>query len=233
MYVCVSVYMFDVCWCSTFVGSCAPSNKSSLRQHPKKILRHCFASNPCRRHLSWTLENSCYGQDHYQPMKRVFKISDTAQAELFCFAKTKTLTSSPFIFTLTKSPNHLVKTRDLNVQTQNPSKANFYNIVRLFLDKFSSSNSRAREDLRNKVAQLKLKLVLNIEDTDKIAGVLKENGVSLFRSYSDGSACVELLKQLSSWPYLALEVFFPDSHLWAISDIFACIFFLMDLVCLM
>ncbi|KAG2690315.1 hypothetical protein I3760_09G180400 [Carya illinoinensis] len=140
-------------------------------------------------------------------MKRVFKISDVAQAELFCFAKPKTLTSSPFIFTLTKSSNHQLETRDLNVQTQRPSKPNFYSIVSLFWDKLSPSDSLAREDLRNKVTQLRVELVMNFEDTDKIASVLKEKGDSLFRSYSDGSACVELLKQLGSWPHLALEVF--------------------------
>ncbi|XP_059457775.1 pentatricopeptide repeat-containing protein At2g30780-like [Corylus avellana] len=141
-------------------------------------------------------------------MKRVLKISDAAQAEMLCSAKPKTLASSPFIFTLTKSPNHRFTTRDLNAQTQSTSPK----ILGLFTDKFAPSDSGAREDLRYKVTQLRDELVRNFEEdsdqiyTDKIVRVLEEKADSLLRSYSDGCACVELLKQLGSWPHLALEV---------------------------
>jgi hypothetical protein len=137
-------------------------------------------------------------------MKRVLKISDAAQAEMLCSAKPKTLASSPFIFTLTKSPNHRFTTGDLNAQTQSISPT----ILGLFTDKFTPSDSGAREDLRYKVTQLRDELVRNFEeDSDQIVRVLEEKADSLLRSYSDGCACVELLRQLGSWPHLALEVF--------------------------
>lgn len=145
-------------------------------------------------------------------MKRVWKITDAAaQAELFCFTKPKTLasssSSSPFNFTLTKSPNYAFATRDLN--PHHSSKYTFpTNILSLFADKLAPSDSSAKEDLRNKVTRLKEELVLRFEDSeDYVFRVLEEKGASLFRSYSDGSAFIELLKQLSSWPHLALEVF--------------------------
>jgi len=150
-------------------------------------------------------------------MKRVWKITDAAaQAELFCFTKPKTLasssSSSPFNFTLTKSPNYAFATRDLN--PHHSSKYTFpTNILSLFADKLAPSDSSAKEDLRNKVTRLKEELVLRFEDSeDYVFRVLEEKGASLFRSYSDGSAFIELLKQLSSWPHLALEVFFPFLH---------------------
>ncbi|GMY16559.1 pentatricopeptide repeat-containing protein At2g30780 [Fagus crenata] len=147
-------------------------------------------------------------------MKRVWKITDAAQAELLCFAiaKPKTLAStpSPFNFTLTKSPNYGFTTRDLNAQTLLQSNSNCTfpsNILSLFSDKLAHCDSLAREDLRNKVTTLKEELVLNLEDSDKFVRILEEKGNSLFRSYSDGSAFTELLKQLGSWPHFALEVF--------------------------
>ena len=150
-------------------------------------------------------------------MKRVWKITDAAaQAELFCFTKPKTLaspsSSSPFNFTLTKSPNYCFATRDLN--PHHSGKSTFpTNLLSLFADKLAPSDSSAKEDLRNKVTRLKEELVLSFEDSeDYVFRVLEEKGASLFRSYSDGSAFIELLKQLSSWPHLALEVFFPFLH---------------------
>nr|POE64767.1 pentatricopeptide repeat-containing protein [Quercus suber] len=146
-------------------------------------------------------------------MKRVWKITDAAaQAEFFCFTKPKTLassssSSSPFNFTLTKSPNYGFASRDLN--PHHSSKSTFpTNILSLFVDKLAPSDSPAKEDLRNKVTRLKEELVLSFEDSeDYVFRVLEEKGASLIRSYSDGSAFIELLKQLSSWPHLALEVF--------------------------
>lgn len=83
-----------------------------------------------------------------------------------------------------------------------------FDLVGLFTDKISVSDARAREDLCNRVAILKDELVRNVEDSDGVSRVLDEKGSVLFRGYSDGSAFVELLKQLNSWPHLALEVFF-------------------------
>ncbi|GFY98758.1 hypothetical protein Acr_13g0001590 [Actinidia rufa] len=106
-----------------------------------------------------------------------------------------------FIQSLTRRDSHQrLFTREICAQTPN--------VVGLFADKWSHADARAREDLLAKVSKLRDELVSNFDDGDEIARILEANGVSLFDSYSDGSAFVELLKQLCSSPSLALDVFF-------------------------
>ncbi|KAA8543183.1 hypothetical protein F0562_021322 [Nyssa sinensis] len=141
-------------------------------------------------------------------MKRVWKISDTAQAELFlhrCSAKPKTLMTPLANLTRTSTRRFIRE-----VCTQTPSSPNsFASIIDLFADKWwIYADTRARKDLSSKVSQLRDELLQTVDDYDQIGSILEEKGASLFRSYSDGSALVELLKQLASWPHLALEVFF-------------------------
>lgn len=76
----------------------------------------------------------------------------------------------------------------------------------MFSNKLWHLDLTAMEGLNNKVMRLRDELVLKLDDSDKVVTVLEEKGSSLFQSYADGSAVVELLTQLSSWPQLALEV---------------------------
>ncbi|KAK2990550.1 hypothetical protein RJ640_019830 [Escallonia rubra] len=137
-------------------------------------------------------------------MNRVWKLSDAVQAEAVlhrCSAKPSKALATPF------RPASLVKTptRRLNVQTT-PSPNVLGSIIDLFANKWNRSDEKAREELSNKVAELRDELVGNLEEGGAMFRVLEEKGAPLFRRYSDGSAVVELLAQLRPLPHLALEV---------------------------
>ncbi|KAI3473894.1 hypothetical protein Pfo_028081 [Paulownia fortunei] len=131
-------------------------------------------------------------------MKRVWRISEVQK----CLNTHNILTkpSGPIQFT---RPHVTQTPRNDGNQTTLPD------IISLFSDKWShnSAETISEKKLREKVSKLKDELLTQNEDVEKIEKVLEENGVSLFRRYSDGSAVVELLTQLKSFPYLAMEVF--------------------------
>ncbi|KAL6502834.1 hypothetical protein OROHE_024002 [Orobanche hederae] len=97
---------------------------------------------------------------------------------------------------------HVTQTPRTNV-----NQSTLFDMVSLFSDKFGHSETIANEKMRENVCQLKDELLDQSEDVEKIEKILEENGVALFRKYSDGSAVVELLTQLKSFPILAMEVF--------------------------
>ncbi|KZV32376.1 pentatricopeptide repeat-containing protein-like [Dorcoceras hygrometricum] len=97
--------------------------------------------------------------------------------------------------------------------TQTPysssSQTVWSSIISLFLHKCDARSAEPSVDeyLREKASELREEILSHKDDVEGIEDVLKEKGVSLFRRYSDGSAVVELLSQLKSFPVLALEVF--------------------------
>ncbi|KAF8387952.1 hypothetical protein HHK36_026618 [Tetracentron sinense] len=140
-------------------------------------------------------------------MKRVWKISDAAKSELLLqrsYVKPKTLITP--LSTISGSSIHRFS-REISSQMPCFCSASFPKISSLFTDKASSSASIAEEDLNEKVSELTDELLQNVGDLEKISGILEAKAASLFWSYSDGTALVELLKRLSSHPQLALEVF--------------------------
>lgn len=96
--------------------------------------------------------------------------------------------------------------------TQTPSsdgkEKKFGDLAPIFANKLSCSRPDmiSTEYLKDKVAELKEEILAQGEDVEKIEKVLEANGVALFRRYPNGSAIVDLLKQLHSFPSLALEV---------------------------
>lgn len=145
-------------------------------------------------------------------MKRVWKISDAAQAELFLHrtsAKTKTLIPNPsylFNTSITTSTNRFIR----EICHSNPSFCShpFPNIIGLFSDRSCDADAKDKEDLITKVSKLRDELVQNEDNNDQILLVLDEKGSALFRSYSNGAAFVELMHQLNSSRQLAFEVLF-------------------------
>lgn len=144
-------------------------------------------------------------------MKRVWKISDAAQSELFLHrtsAKTKPLTpnhSYLFNTSIRTSTNRFIR----EICHSNPSFSShpFPNIIGLFSDRLCDADVKDKEDLITKVSKLRDELVQNEDKNEQILLVLDEKGSALLRSYSDGAAFVELLHQLDSSRQLAFEVF--------------------------
>ncbi|XP_065861227.1 pentatricopeptide repeat-containing protein At2g30780-like [Euphorbia lathyris] len=139
-------------------------------------------------------------------MKRIFKISDAAQAELLCLnifpAITRTLI--PSLFPLANSP--IYRFPFARTHTSN-SPTFFSKTIALFADNIAHADSDAREELTKSVSLLREQVIQHADDFDKVIGVLEEKGTSLFRRYRGGSALIELLNQLVSCPRLALQVF--------------------------
>ncbi|KAL6563842.1 hypothetical protein OROGR_002801 [Orobanche gracilis] len=110
---------------------------------------------------------------------------------------------------ITKSlvPTQLHRQYVTQTSSTDVNQSALFDMVYLFSDKFDHSETIAKEKMRENVCQLKDELLDQSEDGEKIEKILEENGVTLFRKYSDGSAVVELLTQLNSFPVLAMEVF--------------------------
>ncbi|KAL8089421.1 pentatricopeptide repeat-containing protein At2g30780-like [Apium graveolens] len=147
-------------------------------------------------------------------MKRVWKLSETAQSELTTL---RTFITKPKI-TVSQTP-HLITTNPITTSTTrfslkdsfnshfNSNSIPFPNIIGLFSDRLSHNEMQAKEDLIYKASLLRNELI-GVDDCrqDLIFKVLDEKGSSWFKCYDDGAAFVELLRQLESFPHCALEV---------------------------
>lgn len=123
-------------------------------------------------------------------MKRLWK-SDIIRA------KPKTLT-----------PDFPKLTRATHTRTPLQGPLNLTSMIDLFPSKVSKLDSRARKELIGKVSLLRDELLRSGDDADKVVRALEEKGESFLWSYSNGSAFIELLKQLRPWPSLGLQVCF-------------------------
>ena len=140
-------------------------------------------------------------------MKRVRKLSDVAQAELFCFHRTsaKSITPIPISPVLRRSTLYPC-IRGLNSQNHSTEQYSFRDIVGLFSCPPSSFHSSDNQDLTKKVTTLRDELVRESHDFERVLKILEDNFEPLFKSYPDGFFLIELLHQLDSWPHLGLEV---------------------------
>ncbi|CAL0314606.1 unnamed protein product [Lupinus luteus] len=135
-------------------------------------------------------------------MKRVWRFSSELQFNgISLSSNPKPIPIPPFTALLKPSTTSYGFARELN--TLPPNKVT--DIIPLFTEK---PRPNPTEDLMKRVAILRNELVREASDSDRVWKILDENFVDLIQSHhSDGSAMLELLKQLDSWPALALQVF--------------------------
>ncbi|XP_074312197.1 pentatricopeptide repeat-containing protein At2g30780 [Silene latifolia] len=86
-----------------------------------------------------------------------------------------------------------------------PQSMNF--LIGLFSDPSSKASKDAKSELSHHVSILKNELLKHHDDPRKVHKLLRDLGLPLFSSYIDGSAFIELLKQIYKFPVLAVEVF--------------------------
>lgn len=113
----------------------------------------------------------------------------------------------PFPFALINSTFNTCS-RDLSGQTHHSPLPGRIpgSVLELFIDKFSNQEYFPRDDLIAQVSELRDELVQYVDRFDEATSVLEQKADSLIRSSAGGRGFLELLKQLSVWPHLALEV---------------------------
>ncbi|GFZ04661.1 hypothetical protein Acr_17g0002330 [Actinidia rufa] len=114
-------------------------------------------------------------------MKRVWRISDAAQAQLF-------------LHTRSAKPKTLIP--QLCAQTP-PSPNPFPRIINLLSNNWKNSNARAREDLCAKISHLRDELLDNIDNGDEIARILEEKTVAFLSSISPRGVLTQKLLSFS------------------------------------
>ncbi|KAK4275695.1 hypothetical protein QN277_018734 [Acacia crassicarpa] len=140
-------------------------------------------------------------------MKRAWKLSDAAQAELICFHRTsaKPKPGNQFPIFLLSSANYACSPH-VNTHTQFSEHSVLRGMIGLFARNPYYYNWIAREDFKKEVANLGCELVRVADDSGAVINVLEENSHSWFWSCPDGTALVDLLDLLESWPQLSLMV---------------------------
>ncbi|KAK1357010.1 Pentatricopeptide repeat-containing protein [Heracleum sosnowskyi] len=147
-------------------------------------------------------------------MKRVWKLSESAESKLMTFrtliTKPKnTVSQTPYLITTNPitTSTHRFSLKDSFHSHPNLNSIPFPNIIGLFSDRLSHNEMQAKEDLIHKASVLRNELI-RVDDfrQDLIFRVLDEKGSSWFKCYDDGAAFVELLRQLEFSPRCAVEV---------------------------
>ncbi|CAN4104853.1 unnamed protein product [Withania somnifera] len=141
-------------------------------------------------------------------MKRVWRIPDAFQREsiLQKFSEDYTKLSSS-CDTIARASFNTLWVRGLSGKGPSSEPPAWPQLLNLFADRWCHADSLVKQDMRERVSHLRDELLAYSGNAEKIEKILADRGDLLFKRYADGSAVVELLKQLKSSPELALQAF--------------------------
>lgn len=143
-------------------------------------------------------------------MKRAWRISESARPRLHT-SNARSSIHGPRSFTVTRLINECLTSATASTSESTsasvtpPTCRTLHSLVKLFNKKFSDTEIDPRE-MHDKLSAIRRDLLSNGNDPDEIAKVLDEVDHYWFRSSPKGSAFIELLRQLSPSPDIALAV---------------------------
>lgn len=171
-------------------------------------------------------------------MRRVLKISDAAAAQTEQLlpnlhrhpSKPKSLIPIPCATPRSSLYRFYGNTVAPAMHAPLPNKVPV-NVISLFIKKLSQADSqnRPKQELLRKVFQLRMELVSGVYSSGEVVQILEGRGDWLLGCYkyqggvparteeTDDRAFSELLKNLGSWPNLALEVCFSNFLLFCLN----------------